>query len=75
MVAAKGAKIVCDFQISKIGEALAPAVKRSKDFGDIIAQVRQEAFDPAYLQHVEDFTLKHPQSWRSFAPGEQRAKE
>ncbi|MGB0748337.1 MAG: ABC transporter ATP-binding protein [Magnetospiraceae bacterium] len=69
MAAARGAKIVVDREISPLGTALSPEVKRNKDFRDLIRHIREQAFDPEYRQHAREFDLSHPQSWRTTSPG------
>jgi len=54
----RGAKIVCDVELAR--KASSTDVKRDTEFHDLIAHVREQAFDPEILQHVSDFDLTHP---------------
>ncbi|MCB9946572.1 MAG: ABC transporter ATP-binding protein [Rhodospirillaceae bacterium] len=58
-----GAQIVTDRHLREIGVALAPGVKASAETGRLIQEIRREAFDPSYCQHVDTFTLHHKDSW------------
>jgi len=64
----RGAKIVADYQLPRA--ALATDVKRSPEFGELVARIRQEGFDPEFRRHVREFNLKHPDSFRTLTPEE-----
>lgn len=63
----RGAKVVMDLNIKDDQKAYSTAAKYSETFKDLIRQVRQEGFDPTYRQHVRDFNLNHPHSFRTDA--------
>ena len=56
----RGAKIVADHHLTN--QVASSKIKESAEFIQLMQQIRQDGFDPAYLQHVEDFNLKHPDS-------------
>lgn len=56
----RGSKIVSDYSLES--GVNSTGVKRSKEFRDLIAQIREEGFNQEYLQHAKDFNLKHPDS-------------
>jgi NitT/TauT family transport system ATP-binding protein len=53
----KGAKIVYDVELAR--KASSTEVKRDTEFRDLIAHVRERAFDPEIQQHVRNFDLTH----------------
>lgn len=57
---AHGARIVADYPLHR--KASSTRVKATAKFGQLIQTIRQEGFDPGYLQEVEEFNLKHPDS-------------
>ncbi len=59
----RGSKIVSDYSVT--GGAHATGVKRTAEFGELIAQIREEGFNPEYLQHAKDFNLTHPDSFQT----------
>lgn len=61
----RGAKIVMDLNIKDDQKVYSTAAKYSEQFQDLLRQVRQDGFDPSYRQHVENFNLKHPHSFRT----------
>lgn len=56
-----GARIVADYQLPRT--AMATTVKETAEFGQLIQQIRKEAFDPRHLQDTEYFNLKHPDAF------------
>ena len=64
----RGSKIVSDYALS--GGINSTRVKRSKEFKDLIVQIREEGFSPEYLQHAKDFNLKHPDSFQTLTSEE-----
>ncbi|MHC1725220.1 MAG: ABC transporter ATP-binding protein [Syntrophobacteraceae bacterium] len=58
-----GARIVADYPLAF--EATSTAVKKTAEFGTLIQQIRQEGFDPEYVQKVTDFDLRHPDSFQT----------
>ncbi|MBF0104025.1 MAG: ABC transporter ATP-binding protein [Deltaproteobacteria bacterium] len=59
----QGAKIVADYNLDK--EAKSSAIKKNKDFVNLIYQIRREGFDPEHLQYISEFNLKHPDSFQT----------
>lgn len=68
----RGAKIVFDTALAR--EAQSTAVKSTAAFGELIEQIRQEGFDPEYLQHARDFNLTHPHSFQTLRAEEDNSK-
>jgi len=66
----RGAKIVYDKSLPR--RAHATAVKASGEFIDLVRELRQAGFDPAYLRHVREFNLSHPDSFQTLTPDEYR---
>jgi len=64
----RGAKIVADYQLPRV--AASTEAKRSEDFVELVERIRQEGFSPAYLQHVRDFNLRHPDSFQTLTTEE-----
>jgi NitT/TauT family transport system ATP-binding protein len=64
----RGSKVVADYQLPRA--VLKTDVKRSAEFGELVEQIRREGFDPKTLQHVREFNLKHPDSFRTLTPDE-----
>jgi NitT/TauT family transport system ATP-binding protein len=64
----RGARIVADHHLPKVPGAT--TVKRTNEFRDLMESVRQDGFDPEHLQHIVQFNLKHPDSFRTITPGE-----
>ena len=40
-------------------------IKETAHFGQVIAKIRRDGFDPDYLQHAADFNLTHPDSFQT----------
>ncbi len=60
---ARGARIVSDHQLAPI--ASATQVKHDPNFVALIEELRRDGFDPANLQHVAEFNLRHPDSFQT----------
>ena len=58
----KGAKIVYDVELAR--RASSTEIKMDKEFRDLIAHVREQAFDPMVRQHIKDFDMRHPLAFR-----------
>lgn len=69
--ARRGAKIVFDRKLPREG-ALSPSVKADPAFAALVQEIRMEAFDPEYRQHLREFDLTHPSSFRTVGDGELR---
>jgi len=67
---ARGAKIVADYQLPR--SAVATDVKRSPEFTELVARIRREGFSPDIRRHVNEFNLKHPDSFRTLTAEECR---
>jgi NitT/TauT family transport system ATP-binding protein len=71
--APRGAKVVADHPLPK--EANSTLVKVRVEFAEMLAQVRRDGFEPEYRKHVEEFNLRHPDSWRTLTPQEASDRE
>ncbi len=68
----RGAKFVVDRQLHR--SAVSTRVKEDPDFSKLVESVREQGFDPDFLQHVKQFDLNHPDSWNSLTEHEQNLK-
>ncbi|MCP4134415.1 MAG: ABC transporter ATP-binding protein [bacterium] len=68
----RGARLVADYQVKS--SASSTQYKETADFGRLIAKIRREGFSSKYLQHAEDFNLKHPDSFQSLEAIEKQQK-
>ena len=68
----RGAKITADYQLPKTVNST--TVKQSKEFTELIEQIRREGFDPDFLQHAHEFNLKHPDSFQTLTQEESGLK-
>ncbi len=59
----RGAKITADYKLPRTVNST--TVKQSREFTELIDQVRREGFDPDFLQHAQEFNLKHPDSFQT----------
>ncbi len=59
----RGAKVVSDHFLPY--QANATTAKQSSEFQALMSQIRQDGFNPEYLQHVSEFNLNHPDSFRT----------
>lgn len=64
----KGAKIVADHRLAR--SAGATTVKQSDGFQALLQSIRNDGFNPKHLQHVLNFNLSHPDSFRTLSPEE-----
>ncbi|RWX47700.1 NitT/TauT family transport system ATP-binding protein [Candidatus Electrothrix marina] len=64
----RGAKITADYQLPDTVSST--AVKQSKEFTELIDCIRREGFDPDFLQHAQEFNLKHPDSFQTLTRDE-----
>lgn len=62
----QGSKIVADYILRSKETVVPTSVKERGDFGTMIAQVRAEGFDPKMAKKVQEFNLKHPDSFATF---------
>ncbi|KJR40211.1 ABC-type nitrate/sulfonate/bicarbonate transport system, ATPase component [Candidatus Magnetoovum chiemensis] len=58
-----GSKIVADYPLQRIAQST--LAKSSAYYRDLIVQIRREGFEPQYLQHLEEFNLRHPDSFQT----------
>lgn len=63
----RGARIVADYPLRR---SCSTKEKYTSAFGELLEQVRKEGFDPAYLQHITEFNLRHPHSFQTIRDGE-----
>jgi len=68
--AKRGAKIVADYQLPRA--ASSTHVKQSAAFTTLVESIRKEGFNPEQRQHVSEFNLKHPDSFRTLTTDEHR---
>jgi NitT/TauT family transport system ATP-binding protein len=71
--ARRGAKVVADYQLPR--GATSTEAKHEADFLDLIETIRRDGFSPEHLQHVGEFNLRHPDSFRTLTPEEQRHRD
>lgn len=64
----RGAKIVADYPL--VRAASSTAVKGKAEFVELVAQIRQEGFNPEYRRHVSQFNLKHKDSFQTLTAEE-----
>ena len=64
----RGAKFVVDRPLHR--GALSTHVKERADFGQLVESIREQGFNPKFLQHVKQFDLNHPDSWSSLTEDE-----
>jgi NitT/TauT family transport system ATP-binding protein len=68
----RGAKVVADHHLQR--QAGATTVKRNQEFQDLLESVRRDGFNPEHLQHIDEFNLRHPDSFRTITEGEGSAE-
>ncbi len=66
----RGSKIVADHPLPRY--MASTEVKHSAEFGELIQQVREEGFNPEYLQHARAFNLTHPNAYQTLTEEESR---
>jgi len=64
----RGAKFVVDRKLHS--GAVSTHIKERADFSQLVESVREQGFNPEYLQHVKEFDLNHPDSWNSLTEEE-----
>ncbi len=57
----RGSKIAVDRKLPQV--ASPTNVKHSPEFRDLIEEIRDQAFNPEYLQHAKEFNLSHPNAF------------
>lgn len=68
-MANEGSKIVTD---KKIPVAHSADFKYQPEFNALLKQIREDGLDPEHRQHVKDFDLSHPDSFRTVSAEEWR---
>ncbi len=68
--AARGGKIVADHALASAPSAM--SIKDDPSFQSLIRDVRNEGFDPKLRQHVNEFNLRHPDSFRTVTAEESK---
>jgi NitT/TauT family transport system ATP-binding protein len=66
--AARGARIVGDYALPNA--ASSTKVKTQPEFLELVSEIRRIGFDPKVLQHVSEFNLQHPESFRTLTAEE-----
>ena len=66
----RGARVVGDYALPSAVNST--KVKRNPEFTALADEVRRVGFDPAVLQHVTEFNLRHPDSFQTLLPEESR---
>jgi len=69
----RGAKIVADYRLPRV--AASTEAKHSEEFVELVERIRHEGFSPAYLQHVRDFNLQHPDSFQTLTAEEHNSDD
>ena len=67
----RGARIVADYALANA--VTSTKVKTSREFLDLIADIRRHGFSPEALRHVSEFNLKHPDSFQTLTAEELRS--
>jgi len=66
-----GARIVFDSPLAP--HALSTQAKKTKEFGEMVARVKDSGINDTKRQHVRDFNLTHEDSFQTLLPGEVKA--
>jgi len=66
--ARRGARIVADYALQSA--VASTKVKTHPEFLALVGEIRRQGFDPGSLQHVRDFDLRHPDSFRTLTAEE-----
>ena len=61
----RGARIVADYHLPQM--ASSTEIKHNPEFVQLLEHIRQEGFNPNYLQHARAFNLKHPDSFQTLS--------
>lgn len=64
----RGGKIVYDNKMSDYSRST--DVKSSETFNQLVAEIREQGFDPSIRQHVKEFNLAHPDSYQTLTSEE-----
>lgn len=63
----RGGKIVGDYELPKVANST--EVLSSPHFTELLDKIRNDGFDPSCRQHVQEFNLKHRDSFQTHAEG------
>ena len=69
----RGARVVADYHLPRL--ASSTEIKHNKEFVELIERIRREAFNPAFLQHVTEFNLRHPDAFQTLTEDEHYADQ
>ncbi len=70
-----GAKIVSDHNIKHMDDDIRKSVneKLTKEFTELVEEIRHDGFNPDHCQHVSDFSLNHHNSFQTLTDEEVRS--
>ena len=70
-----GAKIISDHNINHMNEDIRKSVneKLTKEFTELVEEIRHDGFNPDHCQHVSDFNLNHRNSFQTLTDKEVRS--
>lgn len=66
----RGARIVADYKLPRF--ASSTAVKETAEYGKMFQLIVKEAQQPDHRRHVEEFDLRHPDSFQTLREGERK---
>lgn len=66
----RGSRIMLDLQVGTSGMAASSKSKETKQFGETVELVRSKVTKPDHLWHLNQFDLRHPDSFHTPGPGE-----
>ena len=64
----RGGKIVYDNPMMEYRRST--NVKDTESFNRLVAEIREQGFDPTVRQHVKEFNLAHPDSYQTLTSDE-----
>ncbi len=64
----RGSRIVGDYPLPNA--VYSTKVKNSREFVDMVDEIRRIGFDPEHLRHVTEFNLRHPDSYQTLTRAE-----
>ncbi len=67
----RGGKIVYDNKM--MDYSCSTSVKGSEPFKRLVAEIREQGFDPGVRQHVKEFNLAHPDSYQTLTEEEHKS--
>lgn len=66
----RGARIACDLEVGKVGQAASTKSKLDPKFTQAIEEVRKWMQQPDHLWHIEQFNLSHPDAFHTVSEEE-----